>query len=116
VQAQIGTHDPCIENSPFVVALQSAQKFVVVRNCKSDLFSRIWCVCELIFASKFGFVPDKTFVTGPDCFSDLQTSCIDAQATSIHDKAKILRVLLDEHDYEEIDLFVNLFRRQDSPE
>ena len=116
MKAQIGTEDPCLENSPFVAALKAAKKFVVVRNRKSDLYSRIWCVCELIFANKLGFVPDSTFVTGPDCFSSLHTSCMDARATNIEDKAKILRMLLEEHEYKEIDLFVNQFRCQDSPE
>jgi hypothetical protein len=44
-----------LEESPFVLALREATWFVVVRNSKRDLYSRIWCVCELYFATKFGF-------------------------------------------------------------
>lgn len=115
IKAQIGTDDRGIESSPFVLALKAAKKFVVVRNYTTDLYSRIWCVCELIYAKKLGFVPNSTFVTGPDRFSKLHTSCFDAQATNTDDRAKILRVLLEEHDYKEIDAFVSQFRAQDSP-
>lgn len=104
-----------IEASPFVLALRASKKFVVVRNSVTDLYSRIWCVCELIFANKFGLVPDNTYVTGPDDFSDSRTSCVEAQATDIDDKVRILKVLLADHDYKEIDDFVNQFRAQDSP-
>lgn len=113
VKAQVGTG---VENSPFVTALRASQSFVVVRNSVTDLFSRIWCICELMYARKFGFVPNNTYVTGPNCFSDLQTSCINAHATRTQDKASILKILLTEYDYEEIDTFVNEFRAQDTPE
>ena len=71
---------------------------------------------QLLHARKLGLVPDSTFVTGPDCFSDSKVSCIDAQASNKEDKAKILRILLTEYDYNEIDEFINQFRSQESPD
>jgi len=68
-----------------------------------------------MFARKLGFLPDNTMVTGPNCFAHSRSSCIDAQATNTDDKAKILRILLNEYDYNDIDSFVNQFRAQDSP-
>jgi len=116
MQEQLGIADKCgFEACPFVISLQAAKKFVVVRNSVTDLYSRIWCVCELMFAKKFELVPEHTFVTGPDCFSKSRTSCIEAQATNIDDKARILSVLLANHDYKEIDDFVNRFRAQGAP-
>ena len=112
LQKQIGADDPNIENSPFVIALNAATKFVVVRNVNTDIYSRIWCVCELVFADRFGFVPQNTHVAGPSCFSELATSCIEAQASKAEDKVKIFRVLLlnDDEKYLEIDAFVHHFR------
>ena len=55
-------------------------------------------------------------MTGPDHFSDSNTSCVDAKATNVDDKVRILKVLLAEHDYKEIDDFVKQFRAQDTPD
>ena len=95
-----------LSKSPFVKAIHKASSFVVVRNTTTDLYSRIWCVCELIYARKYGLVPEKTHVTGPDNFSHLHTSCLDANASVPRDKARILKTLLLEHDHDEIDSFI----------
>ena len=97
IEQQVGGKDSSLDASPFVNALEHASQFVVVRNSKTDLYSRIWCVCELIFAKAFGLVPHKTHVTGPDQFSQLKTSCLDAQSTEPKDKYRILKFLLNEH-------------------
>ena len=115
IKAQIGTDCACIENAPFVTALQAAKKFVVVRNSVVDLYGRAWCVCDLMFARKLGFIPESTFVTGPDCFRESRSSCLDAKAFDTDDKAKVLRFLLEENDYKEIDTFVDELRAQAAP-
>lgn len=104
-----------LAESPFVQALAQAKQFVVVRNSRSDLYSRIWCVCELLFATSFALVPNQTYVTGPDVFANCKTSCLDAQSTEPHDKARILKYLLNQHQYQEIDQMVHVFRTQQAP-
>jgi WD40 repeat protein len=106
-----------LEDSPFVQALKSASSFCVVRNSNTDLYSRIWCVCELMYASNSenGLYPNQTYVTGPNVFAGLQTSCLDAKATRQEDKDKILRVLFEDYDKEEIDTIVQIFRRHGTP-
>lgn len=104
-----------VEASPFVLALRATKQLVVVRNSVTDLYTRIRCVCELLYAKKLGLVPRHTFVTGPNNVSSSRTSCLEAQASNMDDKAQILKLLLAEHDYKEIDDFVNQFRSQDSP-
>lgn len=116
VEAQVGSGDSPLANSPFVKALEQALTFVVVRNSVTDLYSRLWCVCELIYAKKLHLVPNKTHVTGPDVFSHLRMSCLDADCTNATDKERILEVLLKEHNAEEIDQIVQVFRTQEAPE
>lgn len=101
-----------LRDSPFVIALKQASWFVVVRNSKTDLYSRIWCVCELMFARKFGFTAThKTMVVGPNNFSHLRTSCLHAESTHSCDKQRILAALQLEHgDLEEIDELVSDYR------
>lgn len=116
IVAQVGTEAIPLSWSPFVKALEHALTFVVVRNEITDLYTRIWCVCELIYAKKLGLVPHKAYVTGPDIFSQMRTSCLDAQSTEPEDKTRILQVLLKEHNVDEIDQIVQLFRTQEAPE
>jgi len=80
IAAQVGAGTDSLDDSPFARALSGASMYVVVRNSSVDIYSRIWCVAELLHSKKLGLVPGKAFVTGPDNFSDLQTSCLDAQA------------------------------------
>ena len=83
-----------LQESPFVLALRAASWFVVVRNSKTDLYSRIWCVCELMFAREFGFTTaHKTMVIGPDKFQHLRTSCLHAEAFDPGDKKRILQAI-----------------------
>lgn len=110
IEKQLGTATESLDDSPFVRALAKAKTFVIVRNSAIDLYSRIWCICELLHGKKLGLVPGKAFVTGPDDFSDNTTSCLDAKASNPKDRDKILRVLLTEFDREEIDSFVHQFR------
>ena len=104
-----------LAESPFIKAIKRADTFVVVRNSSTDLYTRIWCVCELIFARKYGLFPEKTHVTGTDEFSHLQTSCLDAHASFATDKAKILKTLLTEHNHEDIDNFIHQLRTHGAP-
>ncbi|CAB9512699.1 ankyrin 3, node of Ranvier (ankyrin G) [Seminavis robusta] len=108
LQAQL---DRPIEASPFVAALQEASQFVVVRNPVTDLYSRMWCVCELIYAKQFGLVPDKTVVTGNHPFADRTTSCLEARASQPSDKGKILKHLLFQSDFQAIDSIINELRK-----
>lgn len=85
---------------------------MVVRNSETDLYSRIWCVGELIFARKFGFTAThQTLVIGRDNFSSLRTSCLHAQSFNSHDRDRILQILLvDLGTMDEIDQLVLLYR------
>jgi hypothetical protein len=107
--------DTPLEESPFISALMAAREFVVVRNQTTDLYSRIWCVCELMYAEKYGLIPEKTRVTGPDTFSNAMTSCLHAKATSLDDHEKILKVLLFEFGRKLIDESIDKFRKHDTP-
>lgn len=111
-------------DSPFIRALEEATWFVVVRNSKRDLYSRLWCVCELLFAKQFGFTTGKngeddtsikhsTMVIGPDVFSKLTTSCIHAKATDEDDARRILELLETEHTVEEVDALVKQYRKHE---
>ena len=108
--AEDGDKKPSLLETPFVRALQHADRFVVVRNSCVDLYGRIWCVCELLYARQYGLVPEKTYVTGANSFTGVQSTCLNATATSPKDQEVILSVLLNEHNREEIDSFVTTFR------
>lgn len=114
-QLETTTPNASLMDTPFVQALQKASSFVVVRNATTDLYSRIWCVCELMYAKELGLVPHLTHVTGPNVFSDLSTSVLDAKATKLRDRERILKVLLTQHERQEIDDLVQKFRMHDTP-
>ena len=60
-----------IVDAPFVQALRSAETSLIVRNSKEDLYTRAWCLVELIFAKKFGFYGTKrVLITGPNDYSN----------------------------------------------
>jgi len=102
-----------LSEAPFVRALSQASTFLVVQNSTVDLYSRIWCVCELVLAKKFNLVPDKTLVVGPDEFSNCMTSVEKAQSFCQRDRERILQYLLELHgSYKEIDDIVSKFRTQ----
>lgn len=100
-----------LDQSPFVRALKDADNFLIVRNSCTDLYSRIWCICEIMFAKEYNFIPDKTQITGPDCFSKYDVSCLDAKSFTAKDKEKILTVLLANGDRETIDDYIKKFRK-----
>ena len=82
-----------------------------------DVYSRIWCVAELMFAKFYGLYPNKTHATGPDLFAHRRTSVLDAQATKLEDRDRILRVLLSDgsqFEREEIDMMVHQLRTHQS--
>jgi len=91
IKTQLGVEEKYFDKSPFVVALESATPYLVVRNRNTDLYSRIWCICEVIFTRKFDFIPHKTIISGSNSFSENFTSCIDAESYSEIDKVKIER-------------------------
>mmetsp|Transcript_29808 Transcript_29808/g.45696 ORF Transcript_29808/g.45696 Transcript_29808/m.45696 type:complete len:730 (-) Transcript_29808:93-2282(-) len=114
IDQQLGaTTDSPLEESPFIKALEKASSFVVVRNATTDIYSRIWCVCELMHAKKVGLVPEQTYVTGPNVFADLETSCLDAMSSNPKDKARILKLLLNDFNYQGIDDVVQKFREHE---
>merc|ERR1711935_71337 len=110
IATQLGTDETALDQSPFVRALKEADTYLIVRNRKRDLCSRIWCIAEFMFAKKHGFIPNKTLVTGPDTFAGVTTTCLDAGSFDPDDKAKILKELLTEHSYKQIDKYMNQFR------
>ncbi|CAB9527909.1 expressed unknown protein [Seminavis robusta] len=112
VSQQLGTSSNLpLENTPFVVALEAATALCVVRNSRVDVYSRIWCVCELMYAKTFNLYPDHTVITGPNAFAECeQTTVLDAKASRLEDRDRILKVLLNEHDRAEIDRIVHRLR------
>ncbi len=103
---QIGSSDDAMTESPFVHAMHAASLYCVVRNSQMVVFSRTWCVCEAMYAKQYGLLPAKVRVTGPDAFAGLQTSVLGAQATQLHARDRILRVLFTQFNREEIDVLV----------
>jgi len=110
ISRQVGTSDESLERSPFMRALSQATSYVVVRNSTVDVYSRMWCVAELLQAKKLGMIPHRTDVTGPDTFARLKTSCMEAEAYDPIDRARILKYILREDNCAEIDDFVYQFR------
>jgi len=110
IKEQLGPGETSLEQSPFVKALKGATLYLVVRNCNSDLCDRIWVVCEIMYAKKYSFIPNKALITGPGMFADSKTSCLDAKCYDLNDKARITKELLNEHSYEDIDKYINTFR------
>jgi hypothetical protein len=115
IQQQIGSSEEELEESPFVQAIKAASTYCVVRNSNVDIWTRCWCVCETMYANHFGLLPDKTHITGPDKFAHLQTSVLDAQASRLKDRDRILKVLLTKFDREQVDNFVHELRTQNAP-
>lgn len=113
IAEQLGSKEEALQEGPFVHAIQAASTFCIVRNSNTDVYSRAWCVCELMFAKFYGLYPSKTQVTGPDVFATNQTSVLDAQAFK-GDRARILKVLLNKFDQEEIDKMVQQLRTHQS--
>jgi len=110
IKEQLGPGETSLEQSPFVKALKDASLYLIVRNCNSDLCDRIWVVCEIMYAKKYSFIPNKALITGPSTFADSNTSCLDAKSYDLNDKARITKELLTEHSYEDIDKYINKFR------
>lgn len=80
----------------------------------TDLYTRVWCVCELMYAHSLGFF-DKdgilsAAVTGSDKYREATSSVLDAKSSNIDDKAKILGMLLTKHDFTVIDDLVGKLR------
>ena len=114
VSLQIGCGKDPLENAPFVQALRSASAYCIVRNSHVDVYSRIWCVCELIYAQHYGLFPAKTYVTGPDAFPE-QSTVLDAKASRLEDRDRILRVLLNDFKRELVDDIVQYIRTLNAP-
>lgn len=115
IKAQVGGSDPSLRASPFVQALEKADFFLVVRNSFGDLYSRIWCVCELMFAMEFNLVPSRTYITGPDDFADSTGGCLEAEASVEEDKEKILQHLTATLGREKVDERIQEFRNLKLP-
>jgi len=103
--------DGNLETSPFVLALKEADFFVVLRNSNTDLYTRIWCVCELLFAMKFGLVPNRTLITGPETFANTETTCLEAESSVVEDKVQILEYLELNYGAEDVDEKIREFRK-----
>ena len=105
LQGMIGKN---LKKTPFVRALRAATWFVVVRNSNKDIYNRIWCVCELMFARYY----DKpTLITGPNTHSSDSTSCQYAQFSFEEDAIRIKEELLLMYGtYEDVDKLVLQYR------
>eukprot|EP00435_Cladocopium_sp_Y103_P045865 s30_g13.t1 len=103
-----------IPQAPFVKALRSAERYVVVRNRMEDLYTRAWCLVEYIYAKKFGFYKDKVLITGPNDFSASQTTCTQIRASSEEDRLKIFKFIMDEGGPSVIDPQISEFRAFDA--
>jgi len=116
IKDQLGTGETALRDSPFVRALKGAPNYLVVRNSRTDLCERIWCICEFVYAKKFKLIPGKTLVTGPDTFSNRNTSCVEAKSFDPSDKEKILKELTNNSSITDIDAYIKEFRSFGSSE
>jgi len=108
-----------LKNAPFVRVIKSLDrkvgKFIVVRNTKTDLYSRLWCVCELLVAKREGFIPDHTLVVGRQNEAFEHLSCLHAQASDRNDHEKIMRYMLKNFkSHSEIDEIIKVLREHPS--
>ena len=109
IKTQLGVGETSLDKSPFVMVLESTTTYLVVRNSNTDLYSRIWCICEVISARKVCFILHKTIISGPSFFSDIFTSYIDAESYSNIDKTWILKELVNNHSTAKIDKYIREF-------
>ena len=58
-----------------------------------DLWTRLWCVCELFFAEQRTVFEGEILVVGSDKFSGNTSSCLDAECRAVADKVRILHEL-----------------------
>eukprot|EP00035_Acanthoeca_spectabilis_P029759 m.475377 g.475377 ORF g.475377 m.475377 type:complete len:1000 (+) comp38190_c0_seq1:794-3793(+) len=78
IMKQIGPPEAPLTDAPFIRAMQQVHEFLVVRNSSVDVYSRLWCVCEVFFAHEYGLVPGRAKVAGSSAFSGSITSCLEA--------------------------------------
>mmetsp|Transcript_137157 Transcript_137157/g.347496 ORF Transcript_137157/g.347496 Transcript_137157/m.347496 type:complete len:306 (+) Transcript_137157:159-1076(+) len=110
VAAQV---DVSIDASPFVSALKQADLFMAVRNSVVDIYSRGWCIVEIITAMQLGLVGGhRTLIGGPDTFASSSGSCFDFRCYDKRDRIKLLRYILDrsEDDIDKVDSMISEFR------
>jgi len=115
IQAQLSDD---IADAPFRVALQAAKYLVVMRNSAVDLYTRAWCVYEIICAKECGFVDerrDQVFIAGPDTFRNSTISCLDMKVSVLEDKCRIMKAILSKYSYKEIDDEIRAFRKFYTP-
>ena len=98
-----------LDESLFVKALQEANTFVVVRNSKKDLYSRAWCVLELMYAAQQENL-NHIYITGPDAFANEAVNCRQAEASRRYDTNRIMEKL-GENNFDVIDGIVRNFQR-----
>lgn len=118
IEQQLNTE---LDKSPFVLALKHAKQFVVVRNEVTDLYTRIWCVCELFYANNLGFFKkeqgDRNLsvrVAGSDKFQHATSSVREAMSTEPKDKKKILQLLESKDKVAYVDALVAKLRKKKS--
>mmetsp|Transcript_75399 Transcript_75399/g.172660 ORF Transcript_75399/g.172660 Transcript_75399/m.172660 type:complete len:736 (+) Transcript_75399:35-2242(+) len=110
VKAQVGAS---VDTAPFLRALRQAKQLLVVRNAIEDIYTRMWCVAELVFASDLGFVEQgRLIVTGPDGFKGSTTGCKDARCSNPEDRKMIVDWMEDrEISDSDIDQVIQKIRR-----
>eukprot|EP00035_Acanthoeca_spectabilis_P023759 m.450816 g.450816 ORF g.450816 m.450816 type:complete len:1817 (-) comp20053_c0_seq1:49-5499(-) len=116
IAQQIGPADAPLGDAPFARAMKHAREMLIVRNHTVDIYSRLWCVCEVYFAHTYGLAPDHTKVVGSDTFAGVITTCLDAKCRDRGDRVRILHALLggsvaDTKLVERIDQLIVEFRR-----
>lgn len=91
VSEQLGD-DP--RHAPFTRALLRAERFLVVRNRTTDIYTRIWCCWELYIAYIMGFLTSsKLSITGPNVFTNVKHDVLSAYASDPRDKEQILAAI-----------------------
>eukprot|EP00035_Acanthoeca_spectabilis_P007749 m.142457 g.142457 ORF g.142457 m.142457 type:complete len:195 (-) comp14069_c1_seq1:53-637(-) len=94
VTAQIGAPNAPLRQAPFVRAMEHVKEILVVQNRTVDIYTRLWCVCEVYFAHEFKLVPDRTRVAGSDAFAGAETSCLEAKCRNVGDRVRIVHALV----------------------
>lgn len=116
VAQQLGAPGAPLREAPFVRALRHAREILVVRNSRVDIYTRLWCVCEVLFAHEFGLVPGRVKVVGSNAFATSPASCLDAQCGDPRDRVRILHALIggvaaNPERVSEIDAVIQRFRQ-----
>lgn len=89
VGAQIGQD---IARAPFIQAMIGMNEMAIIRNDQCDIYTRRWCVCELVFAKKFR--ESLTLRVGGPRPREPTPSCENSRCSKTEDEERIMAALL----------------------